>query len=191
MASLVKATVDDLYDIAAIHKCAFSKSHFTSFFSEELLVKYYGLFIDNGSEIWLKKDYEKKTIGFVVFGSKLNERISQFKSEHRVGIILTALRNPILSIQKVINKTYNLLFSTQSSYQEAEVVILSISVARKRTGVGASMLSFVSEYNKELGASVVGLYVRADNVASVNFYLSSGYKIIVFTSDLYYMERKA
>ncbi|GLS89610.1 hypothetical protein GCM10007916_06770 [Psychromonas marina] len=189
MPEFIKATIDNIDEIATIHKNAFSKSHFTSFFSLSLLEKYYEFFLEGDSETWLQKNDEGEILGFVVFGENLGNTIKEFKSQYKTEIIKTAVLNPAASISKVLSNVYYRFLSKNDSFDETKSLILSIAVNGKGKGTGSKLLSFVSEYNTKKNLNEVGLYVRADSAYAVNFYLKNEYKIQAYTSGLYYMER--
>jgi ribosomal protein S18 acetylase RimI-like enzyme len=191
MSEFVRATKNDLSEIAHTHKSAFSDSHFTSYFSKSLLKNYYGHFIDDGSEIWLLKDIDSNILGFVVFGFNLNKRIGCFKSTYRTSIVSVAILNPRVTIKKVISNLYSRFFSNpKASFDEADLLVLSIAVNCKGMGVGSKLLDFASEYNKGRQISHLGLYVRTDSISSVNFYLKNNFVIAGYSGGLYYMETK-
>lgn len=190
MPEFVKATIDDINEIAIVHKNAFSKSHFTSFFSIQLLEKYYAYFLEGDSETWLQKDDDGTILGFVIFGKNLDVKIKEFKFQYKMEIIKTALLNPTASIIKLFSNVYYRFFSIIDSFEEAESMILSIAVNGRGKGTGSKLLSFVSEYNTKKNVDGVGLYVRVDSTYAVNFYLKNNYRILGYTSGLYYMERK-
>jgi ribosomal protein S18 acetylase RimI-like enzyme len=175
-------------EIANIHKLAFTHSHFTALFSINLLMKYYEAFLNEGSEIWLAQDSNSVT-GFVVFGEGMNKKIRGFKSEFMFEIFKTALFNPIKTAKKVLSKVYYGLLAEHYDFDECENLILSIAVKEKGNGIGSELLNHVAVCSEKSRKDKVGLYVRADSVSTINFYLKSGYNLIGYTSGLFYMER--
>ena len=189
MTKVEVARKEDLKEIAKVHKTAYSKSHFTSLFSEKLLEIYYGLFLDDEASILLLKNSENRIDGFVVSGKNLAKKIKRFKAEQRYYIFLTALLHPILTIRKLINSFYYRFFEDGFEFEQADLLILSIAVIKKNEGVGSALLAEASQlamkkYNQ------IGLYVRTGNVQAINTYLKDGYKIKGYSAGQFYMEKK-
>lgn len=190
MSQIVKASKDDLKNIAKVHKKVYSKSHFTSLFSLELLEVFYSYFLNSGSSILLAVDDKKDIQGFIVSGIDISDKISKFKSEERFNIWLTALLHPVTATKKMITQIYNKLFIKHQEYNEADYLILSIAVAVQRKGIGSSLLNEVTLMSQKQEYKNLGLYVRVGNISALNLYLKDNYKIIAYTSDQYYMEKE-
>jgi len=190
MSQIVKASEDDLKNIAKVHKKVYSKSHFTSLFSLELLEVFYSYFLNNGSSILLAVDDKKDIQGFIVSGIDIPDKINKFKSEEKFSIWFTAILHPITATKKMMTQVYNKLFIQHTKFDEADYLILSIAVAVQRKGIGSSLLNEVTLLSQEKGYKNLGLYVRVGNVSALNLYLKDNYKIIAYTSDQYYMEKE-
>ena len=186
----IKATKDDLKNIARVHKKVYSKSHFTSLFSLELLEVFYSYFLDNGSSILLAVDDKKNIQGFIVSGINISDKISKFKSKEKFNIWLTAILHPITATKKMITQVYNKLFIRHSKYNESDYLILSIAVSVQRKGIGSLLLNEATLISQEQGYKNLGLYVRVGNVSALSLYLKDHYKIIAYNSGQYYMEKE-
>lgn len=190
MSQIVRATKNDLKNIAKVHKKVYSKSHFTSLFSLGLLEIFYSYFLDDGSSILLALDDKKDIQGFIVSGIDIPDKISKFKSEEKLNIWFTALLHPITATKKMITQTYNNLFIKHEEFIGAEYLILSIAVAVRRKGIGSSLLNEVRLMSQKQKYKNLGLYVRVENLSALNLYLKDNYKIIAYTSGQYYMEKE-
>ncbi len=190
MNQIVRATKDDLKNIAGVHKKVYSKSHFTSLFSLELLEVFYSYFLDNGSSILLAVDDKKNIQGFIVSGVDISDKINKFKSEEKFNIWFTALLHPITATKKIITQIYNKLFIKYEEFNEASYLILSIAVAVQRKGIGSLLLNEAILMSQKQEYKNLGLYVRVGNISALNLYLKDNYKIIAYTSDQYYMEKE-
>ena len=190
MSHIVRATKNDLKNIAKVHKKVYSKSHFTSLFSLELLEIFYSYFLDDGSSILLALDNKKNIQGFIVSGIKIPDKISKFKSEERFNVWLTAILHPITASKKMITQVYNKLFIRHTKFDETDYLILSIAVSVQRKGIGGLLLNESTLLSQEQGYKNLGLYVRVGNVSALNLYLKDNYKIIAYTSSQYYMEKE-
>lgn len=190
MSQIIRATKDDLENIAKVHKKVYSKSHFTSLFSLELLEIFYSYFLNNDSSILLAVDDQKNIQGFIVSGIDISDKINKFKSEEKFNIWLTAILHPITATKKMMAQIYNKLFVPYKKYDEADYLILSIAVLAQRKGIGSLLLKEVTLISQEQGHKNLGLYVRVGNVSALNLYLKDNYKIIAYNSNQYYMERE-
>jgi len=190
MSSIVYANEADLKKIAQIHKEVYSKSHFTSLFSIELLIEFYSYYLKNGSSIILSLNDNQEIEGFIVFGVEIANKIQTFKSREKLNIWITAIKNPLVSIKKVTRSVYNRLFDKGSDFTETDYLILSIAVATQRKGIGSLLLREVNKRGNELNFQKIGLYVRVGNTMALNLYLKNGYKIISYLQGQYYMEKE-
>lgn len=192
-----RATADDLLILARIHKKAYSRSHFTALLPDKVLLRYYGYFLDGGSEIYLalgnvddcevRDGVVAEVQGFAVFGEDIPERIARFKQECFNGIFLTSLRHPWMAVRKALVALAARL-SGEPSYPPADFLLLSIAVAVPRCGIGRCLLGIMLDVAQQRGCRTVGLYVNADNVSAVNAYFAAGFVVKDCRSGQFYME---
>lgn len=190
MTNILLAKKDDLKEIAKVHKIAYSKLHFTALFSEKLLEKYYGFFLDNEASILLLKNSEGNIAGFVVSGINLAKKIKQFKSEQKYYIFLTASLHPVSTIRKLIYSLYYIFFEKATPFEETDFLILSIAVVKKQEGTGSILLAEVSKLSKKKEYNKIGLYVRTGNIQAINAYLKDKYIIKGYCAGQFYMEKQ-
>lgn len=193
-----KATAEDLPVLAQIHKKAFSRSHFTALLSNETLARYYGYFLNNGSEILLalgdadkvevEQRVNEKILGFAVYGAGITERISQFKRDALQDIFWVSLRHPFISVHKFLFAVLA-KFAARPPYPQADFLLLSIAVAERRRGVGRNMLRSMLDAASQRGSKIVGLYVNADNINAINVYFSAGFVLMNHQGGQFYMEK--
>lgn len=192
-----RATADDLPTLTQIHKMAYSRSHFTALLSDETLARYYGYFLDGGSEIWLalsrsdegegKSGHVGEVQGFAVFGEAIPEKIALFKRECFRDIFLTSLRHPFSAARKAMI-AFCIRFSGQASYPAADFLLLSIAVALPRRGIGGRLLNVLLDAARQRGCRVVGLYVNANNISAINAYFAAGFTLRDCRNGQFYME---
>jgi len=197
MTKFLRATINDLPTLARIHKTAYSRAHFTALLPEEVLARYYGYFLDDGSEICLalndavSGEYEstraESVQGFAVFGSKIPEKIARFKRECRREIFLASLQHPLSAAKKTVYMAASMLRSGKSELP-AEFLLLSIAVASPRRGIGTQLLGALLETARLQGHKTVGLYVNVGNVSAINAYFSSGFTLKSIIGNQFYME---
>lgn len=193
-----RATADDLPTLARIHKIAYSRGHFTALLPDDVLARYYGYFVDDGSEICLALDGtprcdaeclpSESVLGFAVFGSGIPEKIARFKRECLRDIFFASLRHPWSAARKTLNAVFSRLES-RPAYPPAKFLLLSIAVAVPRRGVGRRLLSAMLETAQRRGCKRAGLYVNADNICAINVYFSAGFLIVDFQNGQFYMEK--
>lgn len=193
-----RATKDDLQTLASIHKKAYSRSHFTALLPDVVLMRYYGYFLEGGSEIQLARcdadsgDSLQGAVegvqGFAVFGKGIPGRIAQFKRECFVDILLASLRHPWSAARKTLQKALSRM-NSQAGYPPAEFLLLSIAVAVPKRGVGRRLLGIMLNEAQRQGVKTVGLYVNTDNVTAINTYFSAGFVVMNSHGGQFYMER--
>lgn len=193
-----RATVADLPTLALIHKLAYSRSHFTALLPNEVLARYYGYFLDGGSEICLAlgnaDDCKQMNLvaeevhGFAVYGLGIPGRIAQFKRECSKEILSTSLRHPLIAARKAMVGTFARL-ARRPAYPPADFLLLSIAVALPRRGIGSHLLSALLDAARQRGCKAVGLYVNAHNVSAINAYFSAGFVVMGFQGGQFYMEQ--
>lgn len=193
------ADSSDLAKLAHIHKVAYSRSHFTSLFSEETLARYYKYFIGSDSTILLacelvayvdsagSQGNSEKILGFAAFGEKIPEKISRFKRDCICEILLTSIQHPIKSTFKLFSSLVS-RFSKKEACDYSEFLIVSVAVEYPQRGVGKFLLRGISELASHEGKKSIGLFVNTSNIRALNTYLSFGYRILCFDSGQYYME---
>lgn len=183
------ATDQDLKYLAMIHKKSYSKIHFTSYFSLNLIEIYYSYFIkNNDSNIYLAIKNEE-IYGFLVCGKNIAVQLSLFKKEQRLKILKTVLTHPLAVLKKINISIFNKFFDFDTKFKETNFLILSIVSTGKEKGLGSFLLEYVKNYGFENSIVNVGLYVRISNITAINSYLRNDYKILGYISGQYYMEQ--
>ncbi|RBP41712.1 ribosomal protein S18 acetylase RimI-like enzyme [Eoetvoesiella caeni] len=188
MISLKLATKDDLPQMANLHKKLYSSSHFTSFFSQELLIKYYGYFFEDTDRVIKAVAHNSNMCGFVVVGSSMAEKINVFKKENRADILKTALCYPKAAAGKVIASLFFKLFDKHEPFSECPFLILSIVSDRSSPTIGPKLLTESKKMAKLQQQERIGLYVRINNIRAVNFYLKNGFSIKGYSTGQFYLE---
>lgn len=183
------ANKNDLSSLALIHKESYSKIHFTSYFSIELIKDYYLSFIENkNSKIFLAIKNEE-IFGFIVCGKEIEENLKLFKANKRFSILKTIFLNPLASIKKINIDLFNRCFDVKVPFEETSFLILSIVSTNKEKGLGSYLLEYVKNHAIENKIFNIGLYVRISNITAINAYLKNSFKILGYASGQYYMEQ--
>lgn len=192
-----KADEADLPIIAKIHKLAYSRNHFTALLSEEILVRYYRLFLDGGTEIYLAIDGKTNCTsqplpadlicGFAVYGVGIPQKIAEFKRDCFPAIIATSLRHPVKAAGKFLT-AIGARIRAFDNHCPCDFLLLSIAVAKPRRGIGRWLLGAVLKNAADAGYNKVGLYVNVDNIGAINTYFSSRFVLNTIIDRQYYME---
>lgn len=185
-----RATFDDLPIIAAIHRGAYSRSHFTSLLSASTLERYYAGFLAGGTQIALAQNNEgtgAQTLGFSVYGTGIPEKIAAFKQECARDILLTSLQHPWIAARKAL-KAIRGRIGRHAPVEPTDFLLLSIAVTGAQTGVGALLLRDLVAAARAENHDVVGLYVNDDNLSAINAYYRAGFRMRDFHNGQYYME---
>lgn len=191
MANLAIRRADDrdLEAIASVHLKAYSRSHFTSRLPHAVLVRYYGLFLSDGAEIWVAASDGRagEIAGFAVFGRGIEARIRLFKQRNRGAIWGSALRHPAAAGSKVVRRLWTAA-TNGPPVAAADFLLLSIAVADRGRGVGGRLLDCMINHARDGGEPRVGLYVNVDNLPGINAYAMRGFRLRDLNGGQYYME---
>lgn len=193
MDDISTVSVEDLEEIASVHKAAYSESHFTSRFSTELLKDYYGHFLDKDCLFFKLSRFDEsggrdKCAGFIVLGENLAPKIRQFKKAKVAALFATALANPVPALRKVLQRLCLMLFDSPVPFQESPMVILSIASGQSGKGIGKQLIDKAKVAVRERGYKNLGLYVRVENINAINFYIKCGFCIKGYILGQYYLE---
>lgn len=175
--------------MAHIHKLSYGRDHFTSRFSEDLLIKFYSELIKiNDYSILLKE--ESDAIGFVICGFRTNEAVSNFISANRLQLISVLLRNPTFIIDKVKQKLRGIFGNTPAG-DGVKCRLLSIFVHPDhfRKGVGKSLISGLEERLLNDGINEYGLSVKQKNKPAIELYEKLGFVGENIDKFVYYKKR--
>lgn len=185
-----RAAAVDLPGIVAIHRSAYSRSHFTSLLSAATLERYYAGFLGDGTQITVATNgtaIDARLLGFAVYGTGIPQKIAAFKRSCARDILMTSLRHPWTAGRKVLKAVRSRL-SGHVAVEPAEFLLLSIAVAPKTSGVGAQLLRDLLAAARNAGHEKVGLYVNDDNLRAINAYHRAGFRMRELHSGQYYMD---
>lgn len=198
LARMRRATKDDLQTIAIIHKKAYSRSHFTALLPDDVLMRYYRYFLEEGSYIYLalcgagcgdvQHGAVNGVLGFAVFGNGISQKIACFKRQCATDILLASLRHPWCATKKFLNALLVKL-KNRPGYAPAGFLLLSIAVAVPQQGIGRRLLIFMLDAARQTGCQTLGLYVNADNLSALNAYFAAGFIVKDFQAGQFYMEK--
>lgn len=185
-------TVDDLGEMARVHRASYGAGHFLALLPERTLADYYGAFLGGGTHTLVverRSTAASTTLleGFAVFGANIEPRIAEFKQRQRLAILSTAMRHPGISARKVLLRLLGDP-SQSTSHEPAAWLLLSIAVRTHGRGIGGVLLREMLTIASANGQHRFGLYVRHTNTGAINAYLRAGFGITASVADQYYME---
>lgn len=187
-----KATINDIQQIAKIHKESFSKIHTLTFFSIGVIGKYYNEFLNEPDIIFLVLKKNKETIGFILGGESraLQKAQVNFKRYNFNRIGLECFKNlyNIEFTKKILTSFINLIKNKfkEKCYAENDDIVpyksirlLSIAVndCYQGKGMGSLLLKSFEAQLDQCGISKYGLTVRKQNISAIKFYRKMGFKV--------------
>jgi ribosomal protein S18 acetylase RimI-like enzyme len=177
-----------LTEFANLHRTNYPSDHLTGALDNNLLIKYYGYFTDDDCKSYVyREERSGHVLGFIVAGTGLGKKISQFVGSERGPLLAFFIRNPIVLFKLLIKKAAA-SFKRAGSFSECDFLILSIVSDSKTRGVGSGLLNTLFADAKKSGFDKVGLYVTCTNTKAINFYFHKGFRIAAFCKGQYYME---
>lgn len=182
---------EDLINVASIHKIAYNKEHFSSFFSLKMLEKYYAkiLFFTNYNFIIYDEDKDIP-LGFIIGGKEINKPVDEFIKENKLYLFFCLLKNPKFMIEKAKSIFY-MLKGVHERKSSSEIILLSIAVDGicQKKGIGKILISTFEEALKKDNFDRYSLSVRKVNDKAIRFYESIGFNIEFETDEsIYYFK---
>ncbi len=168
-------TQTDINQLVKIHKNSFTKEHFTSYFPENLLRKYFtkliefndlnvGAYADNGG---IK--------GFILAGNRFEVSIKRFKTENRLAILLQLLLHPNFLFEKLLEFFFQIAGKKFISKEKIRVYLFEIDREYQGRGLGKELLNSFENFLMTREIFSYGLSVRIKNKRAVNFYRQNGF----------------
>lgn len=187
---LRKANFGDLEEIARIHKSAYSSEHFSSLFSKEHLMQYYGLFIEHNEYCYVAEIENGSIAGFIIAGRKTGIAVNEFINRNRIAVFGYLLTSPKILFEKIISYVLSKLKKMEMS--KASLRLLSIATDDKNQGkgIGGQMIDQFESELKKANEMFYGLSVRKGNNRAIKFYDSLGFETEKLESDNLYFTKK-
>jgi ribosomal protein S18 acetylase RimI-like enzyme len=176
---------NDLIEVVKIHLNAFSKDHFTSNFSADLLHSFYYMQIQE-NEFCFVAEENNMISGFIVAGYNTNKAVKEFTKKFKLHLLLKMLQNPIFILKKIKS-----LLNRDHFISTAGLRLLSIATIQNQQskGVGKLMITEFEKQLKEAGEKLYGLSVNKTNLKAIGFYKKTDFKIEHETPQaIYYLK---
>jgi ribosomal protein S18 acetylase RimI-like enzyme len=175
----------DVPVIALLHKKSFDKTHFTAFFSTELLIRYINVLIDYNPYSYLAEE-DDKILGYLIGGNQTGAALNCFSKNNYLKIIITLLLHPgfiLEKMQSILLKTNKVKLS---DIEYKIYIIASIPEAQGK-GIGKSLMNYFENELRNNGINEYGLSVREQNINAISFYENNNFvRINKIHKSLYY-----
>jgi ribosomal protein S18 acetylase RimI-like enzyme len=174
-----KMTLEDLGQLAHVHKISYEKDHFTSRLSLKMLEHFYEEIIRLNNYCYVSVDEtNNKVTGIVLAGEQTRDSVNNFISKYWPGIIGTLMLNPGFIAEKA-KGFWNKITGKKSYVSKAKMRYLNMLVHPDYQGKGiARMLTERLESDlKKDGYQMYGHSVKNSNTKTINFHLKNGCEI--------------
>lgn len=175
----------DIPEIARLHKQSFDKSHFTAFFSHELLNSYIKVFISYNPYSYLAEE-NNRILGYLIGGNKTGEALDNFSKNNYLKIIYTLLLHP----RFILEKMHSILLKfnkVKVSDVEYKIYIIASLPETRSKGIGRALINIFENELRLKGLKEYGLSVREQNSNAISFYENNNFiRINKIQKSLYY-----
>lgn len=160
----------DMIEVCQLHIRAFPSDHFTSHFTQNLLLKYFRhLNFDNKFNFVIYNGDESLLLGYLIAGEHIQSILNKFKVENYYNIFLVLLKNPRFLFEKVFLTIKKFLIQKKSK-AKFRVFIFVTNPEFQRKGIGELLLKRLEQDLRKIGTNCYGLSVRTNNDRAINFY---------------------
>jgi ribosomal protein S18 acetylase RimI-like enzyme len=175
----------DIPAIALLHKQSFDKTHFTAFFSNELLLSYIKVLIDYNPYSYLAEEGDR-ILGYLIGGNKTGAALDKFSKNNYLKIIFTLLLHPRFILEKIQGVLLKLNKIKVSDVEYKIYIIASLPEAQGK-GIGKALINYFENELRHKGIKSYGLSVREQNINAISFYENNNFiRINKIHKSLYY-----
>ena len=168
---------NDIDKIIDLHLKSFSKNHFTTAFSRDLLNKYFRKLIDINEYCIVYFDKtEEELLGYVIAGFNTGEAVSQFTKENKFSLMFTLLKNPRFYLEKM-RTLFKQLIKRNVTTTQCRLFLIAVNENHKGEGIGKKLINYFEDQLRQGEIKDYGLSVRKENRNAIMFYNNSGYII--------------
>jgi ribosomal protein S18 acetylase RimI-like enzyme len=168
---------DDIANIIELHLKSFSKNHFTSVFSRDLLQKYFRKLIAINKFCFVYyNEKEEELLGYIIAGFNTGKALSQFTHENKYNLMFTLLKNPRFLLEKVGTVLKQLVKKNVINTQ-CRLFLIAVNENHKGEGIGRKLINYFEHQLRQGEIKDYGLSVRKENSNAIRFYNSGGYII--------------
>jgi ribosomal protein S18 acetylase RimI-like enzyme len=161
-------------EIAAIHACAYSNTHFTSGFPLKKLALYNQILIKYSDLAFFVVE-SGRVVGFVIAGTNLSAGVNKFVRQNFFWLILHIVRRPKIFIDKTFSFLQSKFKTTRASQATFRLLSIAVSPEVQSKGIGLKMLVFLERELLIRNITCYGLSVKNNNLRAIGFYERNGF----------------
>ena len=167
--------LDDIEEIAHLHKEIFSKSHFSSTFSFSLLKKYFLelLKYSRYKIILVDKDQIQ---GYLIASLNPDIPVKKFMKDNILQLFIILLLNPKFLIEKIRTILLSIKGKKESIHEKnVSIYLIAVDSTRQNSGIGKILLAHFENLLLKDEVNQYTLAVRSDNTQAIGFYLKNNF----------------
>lgn|SRR5574338_112786 len=158
-----------------IHKATFDSAHFTKYFPNYLLAKYFTELINKMKFKFVCLDDNNKVNGYLFADHNPSKIVDDFRKKNVVSILIVLLLNPKFLKEKMYEFMYNKREEEKKTFQ-ISLYLIATDPKYKGQGVASSILKFFEGELKDKGCESYFLFVRKENLPAIKFYTRYGFQ---------------
>jgi ribosomal protein S18 acetylase RimI-like enzyme len=172
-----KINENDISKIIELHLNSFTKDHFSTAFSIDLLQKYFSKMIACNEYCSVCYDNsEEELLGYVIAGFNTGKAVSDFTKENKSALMITLLKNPRFLLEKLNTLLYKLVNKNKEKIN-CRLFLIAVCKHYKGEGIGRKMIAYFEDQLRNSNVKEYGLSVRKENVRAIKFYNNGGYVV--------------
>lgn len=164
--------------LCLLHRDAFDKAHFSVNFNQKLLRAYFQELIDHFKIKVILYNDNKEAVGYLFGGVNSGQPINKLIKKHRFAVLLTLLKNPRFTYEKIIGFINGLLESGNEFNNVFTVYLIAVSKNHKGKGWGSVLMDYFEKEVIKYGMNSYFLSVRKHNIEAIKFYERKGFRLI-------------
>jgi len=170
-----EALFSDILELVRIHKETFDDSHFTKYFSTQVLMKYFTTLIENMPYKIVSIDDFQKVNGYLFAGYHPSEVIHNFLKNNSISAIIVLIKNPKFIKEKFV-EFISRENKSETGINQLSIYLLASDQNMKGKGIATRMLNYFENEIRSAGIKKYSLSVRINNEAAIRFYLNHGFQ---------------
>ncbi|AFH49782.1 Hypothetical protein IALB_2077 [Ignavibacterium album JCM 16511] len=159
--------------IAQLHKLLFDKDHFTSTFSEKLLLEYFNLLLKY-SQFKYVAVADDEYFGYLIGGVELDDVLSNFSKKNFLTLLFLLIKHPKFFKEKFQDLFRKIFSSSNKSTAKMRLFLIAAKHNEHIKGVGKKLIKQFEQDLIQNGIYLYGLSVRKHNSNAIDFYHQLG-----------------
>lgn len=176
---MVVDKIDEKYipEICKLHSLVFDKSHFTSYFSYNLLFKYFTCLI-KFNQLSFVAINDNQVVGFIIAGHKTDQALKFFTKHNLFPIFFLLLIHPSFLVEKIYIIFRKMIYSNQEkSKANFRLHLIAVKKDCIIKNIGRLLLDYFENELIKNEIKLYGLSVRTNNNHAIKFYEKNNFII--------------